>query len=254
MLHTSHQRRFLGPVVAIGGLLVLCGASPAPEGNETTVGVGMGTYEYRSGGCGGARRRYSVTEPIAQLQVRHRTEGDAIIAGEANLAVGLLGESREDPNEVNFEDDLLDADQTFWTGMAAVRYGHEWKHVGFELGPGVAYHHRLEGWKPVPSGGVWFGKPKIAYVWADMFRGPFGGALEFSALAGIGHESRFVAVQVGSNTFAHVATLDLRISPGARLGLLAGYGEAWADQSTPDLRGMVRLTIDYRTFSRPESP
>ena len=54
MLHTPHQRRFLGPVVAIGGLLVLCGASPAPEGNETTVGVGLGTYEYRSGGCGGA--------------------------------------------------------------------------------------------------------------------------------------------------------------------------------------------------------
>ena len=87
-----------------------------------------------------------------------------------------------------------------------------------------------------------------------MFRGPFGGALEFSALAGIGHKSRFFAAQLGSNTMAHIATLDVRVGPGARLGLLAGYGEAWVDQSTPDLRGMVRLTIDYRAFSRPGSP
>jgi hypothetical protein len=248
------QRRFVGPIAALFGLALLCGAAPAPEGNETTIGVGMGTYEYRSGGCGGTRRSYSVTEPIAQLQVRHRTENDRLIVGEANLAVGMLGDSREDPNEVDVEEDLLDAGQAFWTGMAAARFGRQWKYVGYELGPGVAYHHRFEGWKPVPSGGLWAGKPNVAYVWADVFRGPFGGAVEFSAMAGVGHESRFLSAQLGSNIRAHMATIDLRVGQGARLGFLAGYGESWADQSTPDLRGMVRLTIDYRAFSRPDTP
>jgi len=250
----SQKRRLLGPVVATTGLLVLCGASPAPEGNETTVGVGMGVYEYRSGGCNGTRRRYSVTEPIAQLQVRHRTDTDLIIAGEANLAVGMLGDSREDPDEVDVEEDLLDSGQTFWTGMVAARFGKQGKNAGFELGPGVAYHHRLEGWKPVPSGGVWFGKPKLAYVWADVFRGPFGGAIEFAGLAGVGHENRFVSTRIGSNGRAHVAHVDLTVGQGVRLGVLAGYGESWVDQATPDVRGMARLTIDYRAFSRPDTP
>jgi hypothetical protein len=214
----------------------------------------MGTYEHRFGGCNGTRRRYSVTEPIAQVQVRHRTQQDTIIAGEANLAVGLLGDSRENPNEVDLEDDLFDASQNFPTGMVALRFGKQGRFVGFELGPAVAYHHRLEGWKPVPSGGVWFGKPNAAYVWADVFRGPFGGAIEFSALAGIGHQSRIVATQLGTNGRAHMATLDLRVGQGVRLGLLAGYGTSWADQAAPDLRGMARLTIDYRAFSRPDGP
>lgn len=248
------SRRLVGPALGGLGLLVLCGASPAPEGNETTMAVGMGTYEYRSGGCGGTRRRYSVSEPLAQLQVRHRTDRDALIVGESSLAVGRLGESREDPDEVDFEDDLLDDGQTFWTGMAAVRFGRQGRRAGFELGPGVAYHRRLGGWTPIPSGGVWFGKPEAAYLWADVFRGPFSGALEFAALAGVGHQSRRVAVQVGSNTRAHVANLDFTVGQGVRLGFHAGYGESWADQVTPDLRGMVRLTIDYRAFSRPDPP
>lgn len=254
MSPSASTRRFVGPVVAGAALLVLCGASPAPEGNETTVAVGMGVYEYRSGGCNGARRRYSVTEPIAQVQVRHRTDNNTIIAGEANLAVGMLGDSREDPNEVDLEEDLLESSQNFPAGLVALRFGKQGRFVGFELGPAVAYHHRLEGLAPVPSGGVWFGKPQAAYVWADVFRGPFGGAIEFSALAGVGHESRRVAAQLGTNGRAHMATVDLTVGQGVRLGVLAGYGESWADQATPDVRGMARLTIDYRAFSRPDDP
>ena len=254
MSSAHRSRRFVGPAVAGAGLLVLCGSSPAPEGNETSIGVGMGTYEYRSGGCNGARKRYTVTEPMARLQVRHRTEKNTIIAGEANLAVGKLGDSREDPNEVNLEDDLLDAGASFPTGLLALRFGKQWRWGGFELGPAVAYHHRLEGLKPLPSGGLWVGKPKVAYVWADVLRGPFGGALEFAGLAGIGHQNRFLSTQLGTNGRAHTATLDLTVGQGVRLGFYAGYGEAWADQVSPDVRGMARLTIDYRTFSRPNTP
>jgi len=250
----SHLTRRLAPVVSIGVALVLCGANPAPEGNETTVGVGLGTYEHRSGGCGGTRRRYSVTEPIAHLQVRHLTDNDTIWAGEVDLGVGMLGESRENPDEIAIEEDLLDAGQSFWSGMAAIRWGKQYRFGGYELGPAIVHHRRLGGWSPLPSGGLWVGKPSLAYVWADVFRGPFGGALEFGALAGVGHQSRFIRAQVGSNARAHVADIDVSVGQGVRLGVHAGYGEMWVDQASPDLRGMLRLTIDYRAFSRPEEP
>lgn len=248
------QRRFVGPIFGLGGLLVLCGASPAPEGNETTVAVGMGAYEHRSGGCGGTRRSYSVSEPTAHLQVRHLTSGGNIWAGEASVGIGMLGESREDPNEVNLEDDLLDADQTFWSGVVAARWGRQGRFYGFELGPALALHNRLGGLTPVPSGGLWVGKPTLAYAWADAFRGPFSGAIEFAGMVGIGHSSRFIRAEVGSNSRAHVANLDVRVGQGVRLGLHGGYGMGWVDQTSPDLRGMLRLTIDYRTFSRPSTP
>ncbi len=241
-------RAWTGLLTALSGLVLLCGAAPAPEGNETRIGIGMGTYEYRSGGCGGTRHRYDVTEPIAHLQVRHQTAQQRLWVGEASLGIGMLGDSRDDPNDVALGETLLDSGEAFYAGLAAVRYGHQYRYGGFELGPGAVYHHRLGGLKPVPSGGLWVGTESI-HLWADVFSGPLGGALEFAGMAGVGHSSRLVRARVGTNTQAHLAEVDMRVGPGVRLGVQGGYGTTWNDQAAPNLRGMLNLTIDYRAFT-----
>lgn len=232
-------------------LLGVCGAAPPPgEGTEATVSVGFGTYEHQTGGCGGARRRYAVSEPLAHLRVRTQRPSGVTWAGEVSVAAGRLGDSRDDPTEIDPTDDLLEPGTTFWSGALALRGGRHWRSFGLELGPALVLHEDLGGVKPVPSGTVWVGRPQLAYAFADLVHGPFGGAYEFAALVGVGHKSRIFGASYATNGVAHVGDLDLRVGQGVRLGFNGAYGRRFSQQDAPDLRGTLYVTLDYRSLGR----
>ena len=235
-------------------MLGVCGAAPPEgEGTEARVGVGFGTYEHRTGGCGGARRSYAVSEPIAHLQVRHQRPSGITWAGEASVAAGRLGDTRDDPTEVDATDDLLEPGSTFWAGALALRGGRHWSRFGLELGPALLLHDDLGGVRPVPSGSVWVGRRDVAYAFADLVTGPFGGAYEFSALVGVGHRSRHFGASYATNVVGHVGEVDLRVGEGVRLGFNGAYGRRFAQQASPDLRAMLFVTLDYRSIGRPDA-
>lgn len=251
------SRRASVPRPALAGLvcvlmLGVCGAAPPMgEGTEVTVGVGFGSYEHQTGGCGGTRRKYAVSEPLAHLRVRNNRPSGVSWAGEVSIAPGRLASSRDEDAYFGSSDGLLEEDPTFWTGAVALRGGRHWQSFGFELGPAVVLHKDLGGLSPLPSGIAWVGRPAVAYAFADLVAGPFGGAYEFAALVGIGHRSRILGASFGTNGVAHVGDLDLRVGHGVRLGFNGAYGRRYDQQESPDLRGILHVTLDYGALSKP---
>ena len=250
----SHRR-----TTAAGlGLLALLGTGAAPPegpGTEGTMGVGIGSHEQRLGGCGGAQRAYRVTEPLGHVGVRHTRPDGFAVSGELSVGVGRQAEPNVEPGDLTPPEEVeLDRD-LLWTGVLALRAGKHGRHIGAEVGPALLRHDALgDGVKIMPSAQVWAGKPSVAYAWTGIFAGPMSGAPEFFGLIGVGHRSRHVGASIGTSFLGTVGEVDVRVGQGMRMGLHAAAGRWYADQSSPDLRGMLRLTIDYGRAGQPAPP
>ena len=223
-----------GFVFALGSA-ALCGAGPAPEGTEVTVGAAYGRYELRQGGCAGATRRSTVVEPAVHAGLRHRFDSGLTLGADGSVAPGV--DSSSTPDDPNLGNPLL------WSGSAAVRAGLQGERLGFNLGPARVWRPEADRGFWVPSGDLWVGRPDWAYAWASVVDAPHTGALELAALGGIGHRSRFLHIEAGTSGAGWLGRVGFATGPGAWINLELAGGRVYDNQELADLRGRLSFSL-----------
>ena len=175
-------------------LLTLLASGPPPEGVETQLYVGTGSFEYQSGGCGSPTYANRAVDGhgFASTSYRHETGATAVVevgGGVAKTTSSRLLSTETDPSVP--PTDVDEVGKTRGMVNVAARVGFHHSYFGLELGP--AYNTDLGFF---PSGEVWVGVPRYVFAYVDVASGPVSlGHLPVGA--GLGHASDRVRAKLG---------------------------------------------------------
>ena len=214
------------------GLVVLCGAVPAPDDGDLTVGAGGG-YQRRvlGGGCaGGPTYAYELPEATVELVGRKRLSRHFVaeVRGSASVAwvrrLTLVEPGGTDEGPLAEEGDRIPA--IFFVP----RFGGDWTHGGFMLGIGGIGAPLLVGEAPsgILSASAWLGRRDRVSGWGEILPSPMTNASGHRILfAGLGHAGERAELELGYGGYSGVVRAAVRVAPGTKVGL---WGSSTIDE------------------------
>lgn len=237
--------------LASGLFLLLPGlalAGPPGAGTEITTGFGLGQYRFDSDPEQvGPVWRYRVAEPVFSLGLSERADSGFTMVGDAHFAPGII--NRRTLLALNNEGDgeysrAAEVGDWHTATLVAFRVGWHADFAGGEVGPAVALRGNtslIPGLPVVPSSKLWLGKEGIAHVWGSYAASAPSFAPEFWMLYGVGHSSRVLRAELGTNLEAWVLRAQGRVEAGLFAGAEIATDAFGADRG-PVNRAMFQLT------------
>lgn len=229
-------------------------AAPAPEGLETQLAFGAGSWRARSAADGEDPITYLYTgvETVFFVRLRQRFESGLSLSGETSLAPSVLV-GRDIVSAGSTADGDRGPGSFDFSGDLALRVGWHGGFGGLELGgalvevPGPEVLLPLAGKERslVPSAQAWVGAPQVLYAWGRLYAGPVSGLKETTLMAGLGHNGEFFRTEAGFLPEVANVSFDFKARPGVRIGL--DGAAAWGDEDTAkvDWRGLLRIHIEH---------
>ena len=227
------------------------GAAAAGPRREGTLSIGYGRYNIASGVRGDDdSQSYDIDEVMGYYGYEHRPARGWWWAADGTLGIG-------EATPLSGASGTVSADAyrgTLWTGALAARVGWIAPRFGLSLGPSLTGHPAWGGLVVLPSFEAWAGPSEKLYFTVKALSGPQSGSRSMSAVAGVGHRSRWARAAVLAGLQTAGASLDLHLGQGMWLGVQYQSMTALAEQADPDRRTLIRLTVAYDELGRPPSP